>query len=226
MAQPEALLVFSELDTGGGEPLVMRMLLGQGVASICDVEEDGLSMSPPLPYADLVNALARHLENGQVDLPPTSLWPSQLKLIAWIFTEGPKSMSRADANKRLAAGAQLKEADAATLVQELIGAKLLVEQGGQLSLAKPLLPLIERMGTGHMAELVLTVYGEDGKPASRDEVRFFGKPKDRVTALSVKGEMLKAATGGKATEDTLIHVTAPPRGGMHELLRAFLGVEQ
>jgi hypothetical protein len=223
-AQPEALLEFSEVSHQGHDS--MRIVLADGKGTIADIDDAGLSFSPPVAFADLLRGFTRHLQNAELELEARSLWPSQLRLIAWVFSGEEKTLPRALAAERLSAAATIDATEASEVVQELIDSNLFELSGDSVSPSASIAPLLERMASGHLAELLLTPYDEDGNEAEKSELRFVGRPNDRLTTLTLRGELLKVVAGDSPAEDTAINVMAADRAKLDALLRSFIGADE
>jgi hypothetical protein len=221
-AQPQARLEVSELGPAGKNGVSMDYVLGHGKAALVEVAATGLSFSPAIPYNDLLRPLARHFTNAALDVPRLNLWGSQLKAIVELY--GAKtSLPKATAEKYLTVGAKLPAAQATALLGELLTAELLVANGDALELHPTLKAYVDRTSTGVMAELRVTPYDAEGKLGDRRELRFFGKPDDRISVLSAYGALLKSQTP-KPSETVMVSISAVPKELMLSELEAFLGI--
>jgi hypothetical protein len=224
-ATPEARLEYSELNATGAGSMTMDLVLGLGQAVIVDIDTEGLSLSPAVLFNDLLKPMARHLQNAELGFPNLNVWQSQLRTLGWVFTnltELPQSVFE----ERVATGGHVNAKDAAKVTQEFLKAGLLLQKGELLILNPQLSAFVERTATGLIVELLLTPYGVKGKPGERRELRFFGKPDDRIGVLTLKGQMLKDAMGGPQAEGALISIMSMGRDPLLSLLESFIGMPQ
>jgi hypothetical protein len=220
LARPEALLNFAEFIPNGKETLALHFILGDGIATLFELEDGGVSFSPALPFSDLLKSLSRHLANTEAPFEKLALWPSQLRMLGWLFAENKPSITAEFAQNRLLA-AKLTEAEAKGMLDELVEAALVLREGSQLSPATKVKPVLERLATGCVAELTVVPYDKNGAPRPPTAVRFIGNEKDRLTSLPIEGEALKKAAPD-SSEPVLISVTAEGKQELYKLLSAFV----
>jgi hypothetical protein len=218
---PEARLEYTELSGAGS--MTVELVLGAGMAVIVDLDTDGLNLSPPLAYGELIKAMGRHLQNAALTFPNLNVWQSQMKTIGWVFTSLTQ-LPKALFEERVATASKLPAAEVANVTKDLLKAGLLTQHGEILSLNDQLRAFVERSAAGAVAELLVTPFDAKGNALERRELRFFGKPNDRVAVLTLQGEALKAAIGGEPPEPLLTTIMALSKDGLRVILEALLGV--
>ncbi|MBL8955423.1 MAG: hypothetical protein JNK82_31905 [Myxococcaceae bacterium] len=230
LAAPEATLTMAEVG-GGQPPLSVRIVLGAERAVMADVDSDGLSLSPPVSYPELVKALARHFENTPMYAEQRAFWPSQLKLLTALFSNeaGALELEVGAAGVKVCFDRSgVAEAEGKQVLEELVKHQLIeAKAGGAYALGENAAFWLTRLATGQIGELTWVLYDEAGNAQPQStELRFVGAPKDRVTMVTVRGEELKGLVGGEAPESAGVVCQVMDRGALSGFLEAYLGLAQ
>jgi len=230
LASPEATLTMAEVG-GGVPPLMVRIVLGSDRAVLADIDTEGLSLSAPVPYPELIKALARHFENTPAFAEQRAFWPSQLKVLTAIFSTDAGALETevtADALKGRFEKAGVEAGEAKEALDELQKHQLIeAKAGGAYALTENAAFWLTRLGTGQIGELTYVMHDEHGNSTpSSTELRFAGAPKDRVTMVAVRGEELKGLVGGEPPEPVGVVCQVMDRGALSGFIEAFLGVAQ
>jgi hypothetical protein len=227
LASPELTLTLSEIGASP-TPLTMKLVLGGGSAVIADVDTGGLSLSPPIPYAELIKKLARHFENTPQLSEQRAFWPAQLKVLTAMFGEENRLETQvtAAALKARFDASGVTAAEAKEALDDLVKGGLIVSRpDGSYALTENTAFWLLRMGTAVIGELTLVAHDDEGNSSPvPTELRFFGPPKDRITCITVRGEELKALAGGEPAEEVGVVCQVMDRGALIGFLETFLGV--
>jgi hypothetical protein len=221
-ARPEARVEFMEV-SADGSVLRMDIVLGAGKGAVVGADRDGLSVSPPLPYSDLLRSLSRHLQNTEAPVERLVVWPTPLATLSFVF--GPeKELQRTVVEERLLGASKLPADQVKAAVDESLKGGLLIANGTALRPHRTLAAFFERAAAAVVAELLLTPYDKQGNKGDRQDLRFFGKENDRITVLTARGALLKASAP-VPVEDTLVTLMTLPKDALRRFLGSFLGVE-
>ncbi len=230
LANPEATLTMAEVG-GGVAPLSVRIVMGAERAVLADVDSDGLSLSPPVSYPELIKSLARHFENTPEFAEQRAFWPSQLKVLTALFSNDAGAIELEVSAPTLKARfdkAGVTDAEAKEALDELVKHRALeAKAGGAFALTENASFWLRRVSTGQIGELTYVLHDEAGNSTpSGTELRFAGAPKDRVTMVAVRGEELKGLVGGEPPEPVGVVCQVMDRGALSGFIEAFLGLAQ
>lgn len=228
VSQPQALLDIAEL-VPGETPFHARLVLARGKAVICDIDTGGVSFSSPMLVAELTRAISRHFENTSETAPaPVTWWRSQLTGLSTLFgndeTKGiDEQVTFAKALSRFAPSG-VTESQLRGALEELVGSGLLEKTADGVKLASGAAFWMKRVGTSVVGELTLETYDDEGVAVpAQTQVRFVGKPGDRVTAVTYLRDELKALSDGEPKEVSAVGFSALKREKLLFLLESFVG---
>lgn len=228
LAHPEQTIFLSEI-AAGGPPMTYKLVMGLDRVVMAEVDPQGVQLSPPMAYPELVKSLARHFENTPMFAEQRAFWPSQLQALTGLFSAQPGNIeleASATSLKERFEKAGIPEPQAKELLSELVQAKTIeAKANGAYALSENTAFWLTRMGTGQVGEILCVTHDDAGNNnPSPTEVRFVGPPKDRVTVVTVRGEELKGLAGEAPSEAAGVVFQVMDRPTLTGFLEAYLGV--